>query len=117
MASITKLKQLHAKLGALAAKARKDSAVVAVGYTQSYALYVHEDLEAFHATGYAKYLERPARELGGELTKIIVGELKNGRTMAQSLLKAGLRLQRESQLLVPVDTGALKNSAFTRLET
>jgi hypothetical protein len=29
---------------------------------------------------------------------------------------AGLRLQRESQLLVPVDTGALRASAFTAME-
>ena len=32
------------------------------------------------------------------------------------LKKAGLRLQRESQLIVPVDTTALKSSAFTRAE-
>jgi hypothetical protein len=33
---------------------------------------------------------------------------------ARGLKKAGLFLQRESQKLVPVDTGNLKNSAFTR---
>lgn len=32
------------------------------------------------------------------------------------LLKAGLFLQRESQKLVPIDTGALKASANTRIE-
>lgn len=31
----------------------------------------------------------------------------------RGLKKAGLRLQRESQKVVPVDTGALKRSAFT----
>lgn len=36
--------------------------------------------------------------------------------MAQALLLAGLRLQRESQLLCPVLTGNLRNSAFTRVE-
>lgn len=117
MAEIKRLKELNFKLAKMAAAARRGGAVVAVGYTQSYAVYVHEDLTAFHETGEAKYLERPARELGPELTRIVVEELKRGRTMAEALLKAGLRLQRESQLLVPVDTGALRNSAFTRLET
>ena len=47
---------------------------------------------------------------------MIKDALAHGQTTAQALLQAGLRLQRESQLLVPVDTGALKASAFTRLE-
>ena len=38
------------------------------------------------------------------------------RTPAQALLAAGLRLQRESQARVPVDSGNLKASAYTRLE-
>ncbi len=38
------------------------------------------------------------------------------RSLEEALLKSGLFLQRESQKLVPVDTGALKNSAFTRVE-
>lgn len=39
-----------------------------------------------------------------------------GRHLEVGLLRAGLALQRESQLRVPVDTGNLKASAFTRLE-
>ena len=39
-----------------------------------------------------------------------------GKATVRGLLKAGLHLQRVSQQLVPVDTGALKNSAFTRQE-
>ena len=39
-----------------------------------------------------------------------------GHVLAQALLAAGLRLQRESQMLVPIDTGNLRASAFTRLE-
>ena len=39
------------------------STVVIVGYFQSYALYVHEDLNARHAEGKsAKYLEKPLRQ-------------------------------------------------------
>ncbi len=66
-----------------------------------------------------KFLERPARELSsnGILGGIIVGILRTGRTVAEALLPAGLRLQRESQMLVPIDTGNLRASAFTRLET
>lgn len=36
--------------------------------------------------------------------------------MSRGLLKAGLVLQRESQRVVPVDTGNLKASAFTNLK-
>lgn len=89
---------------------------VIVGYTQAYAIYVHENLEAHHPIGQAKFLEQPARELAGELAEIVKGAIRQGKTLSQALLIAGLRLQRESQLLVPVDTGALKGSAFTRLE-
>lgn len=42
----------------------------------------------------------------------VMGETAKG--MERGLIKAGLFLQRESQKVVPVDTGALKNSAFTR---
>ena len=40
----------------------------------------------------------------------------NGDKVARGLKKAGLFLQRESQKVVPVDTGALKNSAGTRAD-
>jgi hypothetical protein len=65
-----------------------------------------------------KFLEGPARELSNDRTlqKIILESVKAGKTLAQALLTAGLRLQREAQLRVPVETGNLKNSAFTRLE-
>lgn len=66
--------------------------------------------------GQAKFLEQPARELQAELGRIVADALLRGATMASALLRAGLRLQRESMLLVPVDTGNLKASAFTRLE-
>lgn len=63
-----------------------------------------------------KFLEGPLRELRDELRRIIAEALAAGRTPAQALLAAGLRLQREAQRRVPVDTGNLKASAFTRLE-
>lgn len=59
-----------------------------------------------------------------EKTKGLSTVLKNIRAVKKEhaaavergLVKAGLFLQRASQKIVPVDTGALKNSAFTRKE-
>jgi len=90
---------------------------VIVGYTASYALVVHEDLTAFHPVGQAKYLEEPFRNLRKELADIVNRSMARGADLPNSLLLAGLYLQRESQKLVPVDTGALKNSAFTRRDS
>lgn len=107
-----------AQLRAKAAKSLKDDNVsVIVGYTQAYAVYVHENLTARHPVGQAKYLEQPARQLSsdGTLGRIVRQAKQNGQTMAQGLLLAGLRLQRDSQALVPIDTGALRASAFTRI--
>ena len=109
-----------AKLRAQAAKATKAArASVIVGYTASYAIYVHERLDLQHKPGKtAKFLTGPAKALSeqGILQEIIVAAFKLGRTMAQCLLLAGLRIQRESMMVVPVDTGALRASAFTKLE-
>lgn len=114
---IQNLKSLRDKLRARAAKAKKDlDGAVLVGYTAQYAIYVHENVEAKHEVGQAKFLEQPARELRPVLMKIVIEAVKAGRTILQGLLLAGLRLQRESQKLCPVDTGNLKNSAFTRIE-
>lgn len=66
------------------------------------------------ATGQAKFLEQPFRELRDEMSRLLTVALGNGATLEQSLYIIGLRLQRESQLLVPVDSGNLKASAFTR---
>jgi hypothetical protein len=90
--------------------------VVVVGFTQSYGIYVHENLGANHPVGQAKFLEQPAREMAGDIATVVRTALKRGATLEQSMLLGGLRLQRESQKLVPVDTGALKGSAFTALE-
>lgn len=88
---------------------------VSVGFTQSYGIFVHENLAAHHPVGQAKFLEQPAREMGnsGEITRIVKTVIKQGGTFEDGLLNAGLELQRRAQLLTPVDTGALKASAFT----
>ncbi len=87
-----------------------------VGYTAVYALWVHEDMEAKHPVGQAKFLEQPAREMSSELAAVINDNMRRGRSLDTSLLMAALRLQRESMQLVPVDTGALRASAFSRIE-
>lgn len=91
---------------------------VVVGYTQSYALYVHE-VPADHTgpgrTGKWKYLSDPALRLvnSGQLKDDIVRRVKRGVDLGLAMLRAGMRLQLESQKEVPVDTSALKASAFT----
>ncbi len=90
---------------------------VAVGYSQEYAVYVHENLEAYHPTGTAKFLERPARQYRAEMGRMVRTRMrKGGTTLRQALEEVGRFLMRKSQELVPVDTGALRNSAFTVVE-
>lgn len=107
------LKRLSAKQKAALDASKK---VVVVGYTQSYAVHVHENLKSYHPNGQAKFLEQPARQMAKELGLYIKAEIQAGKKVTAALLKAGLKLQRASQELVPVLTGALKNSAFTRIE-
>ncbi len=111
---------------------RKDNVAVLVGYTAAYALFVHESVEMKlkgqkrpkpHKGSYwdpkgaqAKFLENPARENRKEYVKIIRTAAKATKSLEKGLLLAGLRLQADSQRLVPVDTGNLKGSAFTRKE-
>ena len=94
---------------------RPKSAVV--GYQASYAIYVHENLTAKHAKGKtSKFLETPARQLMGRASGLVAASVKAGYTVAQAILRLALLIQRESQKVVPVDTGMLKNSAFTKME-
>ena len=118
-----------------AAAAKGADVSVIVGYTARYAVYVHEDTEMKlrgkprkgkghrglywdpQGQGQAKFLEAPARYLSQELGRIAAVAVKARKTLAQGLVLAGLRLQRESQRLVPIEFSLLKASAFTRLET
>lgn len=113
MVKIDGINKVRARLEAMRRRGAEADASVSVGYTQRYALFVHENLNARHPIGNAKYLEGPARRLAGTLGKIVTEVYKKTKSMVQSLLVVGLRLQRESQEEVPIDTGALKASAFT----
>lgn len=104
--------KLKNKLNQLSAKYGKKEESVTVGFTQRYALWVHE-VQANHVVGQWKYLETPARRLKTTISSIIRASMQKGLTMMQSLMLGGLRLQREAQQITPVDTSALKASAFT----
>jgi hypothetical protein len=93
--------------------ARAGNAKAQVQYLQDYAIYVHEDLEAHHPVGQAKYLSQPAKDMRKELAATVGTTIARGGTTEEGLYRAGLKLQRASQKLVPGDTGALKNSART----
>jgi hypothetical protein len=118
MVKLEGFKQLQATLNQLIREQRETHPSVIVGYEGvNYAVYVHENLEARHAPGtQAKYLEQPAREKQNVLAQIIVDAVRNGAPLLTALYLAGLRLQRESQLIVPIATGELRHSAFTRKE-
>lgn len=108
------------KLKTFLGKKRRDAVAagetVVVGFSQRYAMVVHEDMNAAHPTGQAKYLEQPARDLQSELALIITQVFIKTKSMRQALIMAGLRLQREAQELVPIDTSALRASAYTAAE-
>ncbi len=48
--------------------------VVQVGYTADYALYVHEDMNAAHAVGEAKYLEKAEKATRDQRLDIMAQE-------------------------------------------
>lgn len=132
MAELLRFNGLAKKLRAKVEAAGDAEPVVLVGYTAAYALYVHENLEMKlkgqprshgkglywdpQGRGQAKFLEQPARENQTRYAEIVKAKLLEGKTLAQALLVAGLALQRDSQELVPIDTGNLRASAFTRPE-
>lgn len=109
-----------ARLNAMKAKALagtdQGKVVGVVGYTQNYAIFVHERLDVFHPVGQAKYLEEPFRGLAPKMTEKIAKYFSKGMNLSQAVTVVLLEVQRESQLLVPIDTGALRASAFVKME-
>lgn len=117
MARILNSKRLQQRLKALRLKSKKkNNGSVIVGYTANYAVYVHENKEVHHPNGQSKFLEQPFREKHDEIAKIAQKVAEATGSIVDGLVVGGLFLQRESQKLVPVDTGNLKGSAFTRKE-
>ena len=107
------------------------SPCVLVGYTAKYALFVHENMQPktlgmgvrrpsglgmfWGPSQYGpKFLEGPAREFAKEVVDIVTTAFAKGTSLTKSLLLGGLKIQRESMKVVPVEYGALRASAFTR---
>lgn len=87
---------------------------IVVGYSQSYALEVHERIDVRRRVGQPKFLETAARQLEPEIRETLRRSPQN--KLAENMLRCGLLIQREAQKLTPVDTSALKASAFTTVE-
>lgn len=136
MAKVERVGKVLAALKGLAPKTGPGKkASVVVGYATKYALYVHENREIWppgmrlegqdrpsgiatywSPNGRPGYLLEPFHQIAPDLATIVRTAIIRGSTLPQALLLAGLRLQRESMKLVPVEYGFLKNSAFTQLE-
>lgn len=89
----------------------------AVVYSDPKAIYVHENLQARHTVGQAKFLEQPARTQGNT----IAAACRQAMKPKDATLEDGLRASAEKLLalslpLVPVDTGFLKASGHIRKE-
>lgn len=120
--------QLKDKIKQREAEARRS---VAVGYTANYALYVHENVQMrlagkprpnnrgsyWDPQGKAgpRFLTGALRDNLPELRLTLNRVVKQTGSVTKGILAAGLLLQRKSQERVPVDTGNLRSSAFTRL--
>jgi hypothetical protein len=129
--TIEGLGNLQNKLQQLAknAEALQQKSVV-VGYTSSYAVPVHENVEMklkgkprpsgigkyWGPRGQPKYLEQPAREMEPELRRIIEETAQRTGDVLKGLYLAGLKLQGASQKRVPIEYGFLRASAFTAVE-
>lgn len=116
MIQVEGFKQLLDKLHGLRQLSKKYRIRVVVGYEAEYAVHVHEDLDAFHDNGQAKFLEEPMRLMRRALADSIKRDLLRGESPEAAFMRAGLTLQVTSQTLVPVRTGNLRDSAFTRIE-
>jgi hypothetical protein len=116
MPKIEGLNSLLKSLNKLAIDAKKAGVSVQVGFSQSYALVVHENTTAKHKVGQAKYLEAASRRHSKKIGKVAATVYKKTNSMEKALITGGLLLQREAQKLTPVDTGALKASAYTALD-
>jgi hypothetical protein len=95
-------------------------ASVAVGYGATapaslYALYMHEDLSLKHPRGgQAKYLTGAIPAAAPYMAQAVRDVLAQGGTAAEAAREAGNELLVHSLALVPVDTGALKESAYVK---
>lgn len=87
---------------------------VKVGYSAPYAVPVHERLDVPHPVGQAKFLEQPLRTEQRKMTEIIRSRLMARMSLLDAQMEAAKHLITVSLQLVPVDTGALRDSWFIK---
>lgn len=117
MAKMVELERTLNNLRGLAARAKKGDGACRVGYSAPYAIFVHENLTAHHPIGQAKFLEQPARLLGDEISDVIIKSVMDGKLLKEAVKDGAVYLLKESQKLVPVQTGALRASGYVKEET
>jgi hypothetical protein len=86
-----------------------------VVFTAPYAVHVHEDMEAQHAVGQAKFLEQPIREHGRELKRQVRDAVARGEDFADASLAAAEELLEYAKELCPVRRGFLRDSGSARV--
>lgn len=80
------------------------------GVFVDYAVYVHEDLSVYHPNGQAKFMEDPARRLAPKFARNVAKALLQKKKLDDVVYDSARELLRETKLLVPVDTGRLRES-------
>jgi hypothetical protein len=81
-----------------------------VMYTAPHATFVHENLEAHHDNGEAKFLENATKAHRSDMAKIVALVASDGGSLDDANLAAGEALLGWSNQRVPVLTGELKAS-------
>lgn len=115
MATITGLSKVQSELKKLSKGFIGEGVVV--GFTQNYAIYVHEMRGLSHEVGKAGFLLDNARDMQKEMAQVVLNKTKTTGSVEKGLITAGLLLQRAAQGDTPIDTGALRASAFTAKES
>lgn len=89
-----------------------------IGNPKRYGIYVHEDVGMQHdPPTKARFLADPFRKIQSEIPSIVQREMvKKRRSFSDALLAVGKKIKKESEEEVPVDTGALRRSAFVAKE-
>lgn len=108
--------ELQKRLKRLAMEAQAMNTSAVAGYAAPHTVYVHEDLTMEHQPGkQGKFLEGPARALGNQIVDVVVEKYKQTNSPPKALLTGARFLLKETQPLVPVQTGSLLASGFACL--
>jgi hypothetical protein len=87
-----------------------------ISFLAPHAIHVHEDLEAHHEQGQAKFVEQPLRENASDLSKMVKQLVREGKTLRQAILiTANWVLEEKIKPIVPVDTGELRDSGKVKV--